>query len=326
MSLLLPYVFNDPLSFTQVIQMSLVGLAVCVLTGVVSGFRFSRNIRNRLEEISVGARNLAYGNLRYRLPFTGDTEVGDIALAFNEMAERLEIQVLALQQLAEENEQLIRETKVAAVSEERQRLARDLHDAISQQLFAISMMAATASKIADTNPEKCSGLVAEIEESARKAQSEMRALLLQLRPITLQNESLVDAITSLAAELEGKGAIKCRLSLTDNNISLPKNIENQLYRITQEGLSNVLRHAEANEVEISLSFSHNQQRLLLVIEDDGRGFSENDVSKTSFGIRSIKERATLLGGTAQWISIPSKGTRLEVRIPIVKTARGGDTH
>ena len=146
-SLLLPYVFNDPLSFTQVIQMSLVGLAVCVLTGVVSGFRFSRNIRNRLEEISVGARNLAYGNLRYRLPFTGDTEVGDIALAFNEMAERLEIQVLALQQLAEENEQLIRETKVAAVSEERQRLARDLHDAISQQLFAISMMAATASKL-----------------------------------------------------------------------------------------------------------------------------------------------------------------------------------
>ena len=178
------------------------------------------------------------------------------------------------------------------------------------------MMAATASKIAKTNPERCFQLVSQIEDSARKAQSEMRALLLQLRPITLQNENIVDAITSLAAELESKGTIRCQLSLAED-VVLPKNIENQLYRITQEGLSNILRHADASEVKVSLTFSNDQQRLLLAIEDNGKGFSKTDISKTSLGIRSIKERATLLGGTAQWISIPSQGTRLEVRIPIL---------
>lgn len=299
--------------------MTLLGIAIIVilisgLSAVVGGFQSTRDIRKQLEEISLGAKNLAYGNLEYRLGFQGNAEFDGIILAFNEMASRLENQVGALQKLAEENEQLLQDARVTAVSEERQRIARDLHDAVSQQLFAISMLAATASKIATSKPEQAANLIHEISQSANRAQSEMRALLLQLRPLTLQNESLPQALISLASELESKQTIKCNLDLDELN--LPKNIENQLFRIAQEALSNVLRHAEARQVNINLKSSKSRNRILLTIEDDGKGFALESVPQSSIGMRSIKERATLLGGTAHWITVPNQGTKVEIRIPI----------
>lgn len=315
-ALLLPPEFTASVNSAQLMSVAVVSLTAAVVTGVISGLHFTRNLRDRLEEISTGARNLAYGNLRYRLPFIDDPELGDIARAFNEMADRLEKQVAALQKISEENELLIEQTKMAAVSEERQRLARELHDAVSQQLFAISMMAATASKIAIRNPQRCAKLVGNIAETASRAQSEMRALLMQLRPVTLENQRLVQALSDLARELESKQVIRCELSLTD--VDLPKHIENQLYRIAQEALSNVLRHAQASKCKIELFVSGENNRLLFVVEDDGIGFQAADVPPTSMGLKSIRERAELLGGTVQWISIPSQGTRLEVRLPIAK--------
>ena len=207
---------------------------------------------------------------------------------------------------------MLQETKISAVSEERQRLARDLHDAVSQQLFAISMMAATVQKLADTNSERALALIKEISQSAARAQSEMRALLLQLRPLTLQNESLSEALRTLAEELESRQTIECVVDLDETD--LPKNMENQLYRIAQEGLSNVLRHAEASQVHISLKVSPDKRRVILSIEDNGKGFVPEQIPQSSMGNRSITERATLLGGTAQWLSVLGKGTKLEVRI------------
>lgn len=306
---------NGPTAFFTVIG---IAVAASTISAILGAFQSTKDIRKQLEEISLGAKNLAYGNLQYRLQFKGNAEFDSIILAFNEMATRLESQVNALQKLAEENEQLLQETKVTAITEERQRLARDLHDAVSQQLFAISMMAATASKIATTKPEQALGLVKEISQSATRAQSEMRALLLQLRPLTLQNESLPQALSSLAAELESKQAFKCSANL--DPVQLPKNIENQLFRITQEALSNVLRHAEATQVSISLKESEERRRVLLTIEDNGKGFILSKIPQSSIGIRSIKERVTLLGGTAQWLTIPGQGTKIEIRIPLTKEA------
>lgn len=291
-----------------------IGLVIAAISAVLGGFYSSKEIRSELEEITLGAKNLAYGNLDYRLPFSGNAELDGIIQAFNEMASRLEAQVEALQKLAMENEQLIQETKITAISEERQRLARDLHDAVSQQLFAIAMMAATASRLAEKSPEKTAGLIAEISQAATRAQAEMRALLLQLRPLTLQDESLAQALASLAAELESRQTIKCAVDL--DRVNLPKNIENQLYRIAQEGLSNVLRHAEADLVRISLKVTETPPRAILVIEDNGKGFVLERIPQSSLGIRSIQERCTLMGGTAQWLSVPGQGTKLEVRVPI----------
>jgi len=295
------------------------GLAVGIsaLSAVLGGFYSGRDTRRELEEITLGAKNLAYGNLNYRLRFRGNAEFDGIIQAFNEMASRLESQVGALQKLAEENEQLLQETKITAVSEERQRLARDLHDAVSQQLFAISMMSATALKVAEKKPEQALGLIQEVSQSATRAQAEMRALLLQLRPLTLQNESLTEALASLASELQGKQTIRCDVDL--DQMDLPKNIENQLFRIAQEGLSNVLRHAEASRVRISLKMSQANHRVLLIIEDDGKGFILEEIPQSSIGIRSINERSTLIGGTAQWLTVPGEGTKLEIRVPILES-------
>lgn len=307
-----PGIFGQ-ISAGAVVQMVFLTVGGATLLGLACGISFTRNIRGRLEEVSVGAKNLAYGNLKYRLPFTDDGELGDIALAFNDMADRLETQVAALQKLAEENEELIQKTKSAAVTEERQRLARELHDAVSQQLFAISMTAATASRLIEQKPEKCASMVKNIEEASSKAQAEMRALLLQLRPVTLENQGLVDAVSSLAEELQAKQGMRIDLDLED--VALPATMENQLYRVVQEGLSNVLRHAAADQVKIRLAASE-RRRIQLRIEDNGQGFDVNEVSKTSYGLQGIRERIASLGGTVDWLSYPGEGTRLEVRLPI----------
>mgnify|MGYP001059112208 CR=1 FL=1 len=311
----LTFILSDPT--TLLIAVALI-LVVAAISAFLGGFYSSREIRGELEEITLGAKNLAYGNLDYRLGFSGNAEFDGIIQAFNEMASRLEAQVEALQKLAQENEQLIQETKITAISEERQRLARDLPDAVSQQLFAISMMAATARRLAEKNPEKTASLIAEIPQPATRAQAEMRALLLQLRPLTLQNENLTQALASLAAELESRQTIQCDVEL--DNVDLPRNIENQLFRIAQEGLSNVLRHAEADRVSISLKVSETPHRVMLIIEDNGKGFVMEDIPQSSLGIRSIQERSTLIGGTAQWLSVPGQGTKLEIRVPISQEA------
>jgi len=312
--LLFPDLVCLPFDLTTVLGTIGISLIVAALSAILGGYYSSGDIRGELEEITLGARNIAYGNLDYRLGFKGNAEFDGIIQAFNEMASRLELQVGALQKLAQENEQLLQETKITAVSEERQRLARDLHDAVSQQLFAISMMSATALKIAEKKPEQAFSLLQEISQSAARAQAEMRALLLQLRPLTLQNESLTEAISSLAVELQSKQPLQFDVDL--DQMSLPSNIENQLFRIAQEGLSNVLRHAEASKVRISIKVSEAHHRVILMIEDDGKGFALNEVPQSSIGIRSIKERSTLIGGTAQWLSVPGKGTKLEIRVPI----------
>ncbi|MDI9418719.1 MAG: sensor histidine kinase [Firmicutes bacterium] len=295
---------------------ALAAAAGTFILAVIFGYEFSKSLHSKLQDITAGVKTLAYGDLSFRLPFTEDRDLGDIALAFNEMADRIDAQVSSLQKLAQENEQLIQQAKSVAIIEERQRLAQELHDAVSQQLFSIALTSATAAKIFDQDPQRASMLLRQIEQSANKAQGEMRALLLQLRPQTLENQPLVEAIRSLADELMAKMPIKCHLTLAD--LSLPAHVENHLYRIFQEGLANVLRHSHASQVEIRLESFENNSRVRLAIEDNGIGFSEEDISQTSFGIRTIRERVNELGGTAEWISVPGKGTRLEVRIPVRK--------
>lgn len=308
--------FDVSLQATEIVIISLVVMTGSIILGLIFGFQFSKNLRNKLEEVTIGVRALAYGDLDFRLNFTDDKDVGSIATAFNEMADRIEQQVTSLQKLAKENEELVVQTKSAAITEERQRLARDLHDAVSQQLFAISLASSTALRVLEQDLEQGIELIKNIEFSATRAQSEMRALLLQLRPEVLQDKKLNEAIGELANELETKMSLTCKLELTD--IVLPNHVENHLYRVIQEALANVLRHSQATTVQIKLQDLDQSQRAKLTIEDNGVGFDPKAIPQTSYGIQSIKERIGELGGTADWISIPQKGTRLEVRVPIIR--------
>lgn len=203
--------------------------------------------------------------------------------------------------------------KFSAVIEERQRLARELHDAVSQQLFAISMTATAVSRTIERDWERAKRQVQLIEEMASVAQSEMRALLLHLRPVHLDGKNLGQALTALVDELKQKVPMTITLEV-DNTIVLQPNAEDHLFRIAQEALSNTLRHSKAESMDIRLLQSGNQVHMSL--QDSGIGFDLEAKKQTSYGLLTMEERVNELGGSLQMISKPGEGTVIHIWVPM----------
>nr|WP_225419451.1 sensor histidine kinase [Lacticaseibacillus baoqingensis] len=209
------------------------------------------------------------------------------------------------------------ETKEEILTQERHRLARELHDSVSQQLFAAMMMlSALRSVMSQQSPDDPQlKQLTTIEGVINEAQAEMRALLLHLRPTTLEGKSLRDGIIALLQELQTKIKIEISWELAD--VQLGAAIEDNLFRIVQELLSNTLRHAKAHSLEVYLKPVANH--VVLRVIDDGVGFDPQTENTTgSYGLSNIQERAASLGGTAKVISFPNQGTSVEVRVPITK--------
>lgn len=212
-----------------------------------------------------------------------------------------------------EEERLWREqVRFNAVIEERQRLARELHDAVSQQLFAISMTATAVGRTIEHDWQKARRQVQLIEEMASVAQSEMRALLLHLRPAHLDGKSLGHALTTLVGELQQKIPMNIEMDV-DNSIVMRQENEDHLFRIAQEALSNALRHAKAENMIIKLY--RLDQNIHLVIQDDGAGFDVNKRKQGSYGLLTMEERVIELGGQFRLISEIDEGTAIYVTIP-----------
>lgn len=212
-----------------------------------------------------------------------------------------------------EEERLWREqVRFNAVIEERQRLARELHDAVSQQLFAISMTATAVGRTIEHDWQKARRQVQLIEEMASVAQSEMRALLLHLRPAHLDGKSLGHALTTLVSELQQKIPMQIEMDV-DNTIVMRQENEDHLFRIAQEALSNALRHAKAENMIIKLY--RLDQNIHLVIQDDGVGFDVNKRKQGSYGLLTMEERVIELGGQFRLISEIDEGTAIYVTIP-----------
>ncbi|MGG1639290.1 two-component sensor histidine kinase [Paenibacillus sp. FSL A5-0031] len=205
-----------------------------------------------------------------------------------------------------------KKVKFTAVIEERQRLARELHDAVSQQLFAISMTATAVSRTIERDWERAKRQVQLIEEMAAVAQSEMRALLLHLRPVHLDGKNLGQALTVLVDELKQKVPMKITLEV-DDTILLPPNAEDHLFRIAQEALSNTLRHSKAESMDIKLLQFGNQVHMSL--KDSGVGFDLEAKKQTSYGLLTMEERVIEIGGSLQMISRPGEGTVIEIWVP-----------
>ena len=232
--------------------------------------------------------------------------------AMNSVSNLLITQRKSLQKItderAETQDQLIQER----VIQERQRLARELHDSVSQQLFAASML---LSALTENNED---GLhqkpLRQIERIVQQAQLEMRALLLHLRPAALNNKSLTEGLEELLIELKEKVLFDIQYRLED--VTLSKGAEDHLFRIAQETLSNTLRHAQATEVDVL--FVERDGLAIFRVQDNGVGFKEDDGQGGSYGLQNVKERAIEVGGTCKIVSVPSQGTILEVKLPIQK--------
>lgn len=284
------------------------------IISVYTVFTSSGNIKVRLDNISVLITQFANGNYLSSVQFEERDEIGRIGKELNELGEKLQAQVKSLQRMADEKAEFASSAHKAAVIEERQRLARDLHDAVSQQLFALTMMSEAAVKQLDRNPEKAKAQIREVAAAALKAQTEMRALLLHLRPVDLSGESLKQGVEHLIVELQQKSQIDFRLAIPEELV-LSRTIEEHVFRIIQESLSNILRHADATEVTIELR--KRSSELFLYVRDNGKGFDVlNDAErKTSYGLKTMRERSEELGGTFTIRSSEEEGTYIDIRIP-----------
>ncbi|MNN32480.1 Sensor histidine kinase LiaS [compost metagenome] len=156
---------------------------------------------------------------------------------------------------------------------------------------------------------------------ASVAQSEMRALLLHLRPVYLEGKELSQGLLDLVRELKTKVPMELTLEM-DEELSLGKGIENHLFRIIQEAMSNTLRHSKADKMEIRIHRKMNVVKVTL--RDNGVGFQLDEKKQTSYGLSTMQERVREIGGSIQFITAPGKGTRIEIAVPVMNEENGGD--
>lgn len=226
-----------------------------------------------------------------------------------------------VQELSSRPQQVGVETREEILEKERHRIARELHDSVSQQLFAAMMMLSAINEKSGELPDKLQKQIQLVEKIVNESQSEMRALLLHLRPVKLEGKSLQRGIQQLLLELQTK--VQIRLKWEISEVSTLPGIEDHLFRIVQELLSNTLRHAKAKSLEVYLH--QTDQDISLRIVDDGIGFDATQQKTGSYGLMNIRERVSGMGGTCKIISFPKKGTSVEIRIPVAQKPEGGES-
>lgn len=312
------YIYLEPdsgLTTTLTFWLWLYCFIVLAGAGVYFSLRGSYLIKGRLSDILLFITTLRRGKFTERITIYEKDEIGLISEELNQLAEYLQEQVHSLQRLAEEKTELSKTAKAAATMEERQRLARDLHDVVSQQLFALSMMSSASLRLFDQDPEKARKQLEQISEIAGKAQGEMRALLLHLRPVQLSGESLCEGIVKLIQELKRKTSLTFEASI-DEIENLSNAVEEHIFRIVQEALSNILRHADATKVKLLLT--EDSGYIQLYIGDNGKGFDIYEERMASYGLKTMRERCEQIGGTYNIRSKTQEGTYIEIRIPALR--------
>lgn len=213
-----------------------------------------------------------------------------------------------------ENARRAQQTRRDAVDDERNRLARELHDSVTQSLFSASLIAERLPEVALRNADEGRQGLELIQQFVRGALAEMRALLVELRPAALAAAPLHEAIDQLAQALRGRRGITIAVNLAPAP-RLPASVQVALYRIVQESLSNVIKHARAGLATVQLSVEPPVQgegpwagTVSIHVQDDGRGFQPEQVGAGSFGIGIMRERATTIGARLDIASRPGDGT------------------
>ena len=215
--------------------------------------------------------------------------------------------------VAVENARLFAEARGKAALEERQRLARELHDSVSQALYGIALGAKTARKLVDQNPKQAADPLEYVLSLAEAGLAEMRALIFELRPESLEKEGLVVALEKQAAALRARHQIGVETTLCDEPEASP-DAKEAIYRIAQEALHNTVKHARARKVQISIECASGC--MTLEVSDDGIGFETTREFPGHLGLHSMRERAERLGGTFEVESAEGKGTSIRVRMPV----------
>ncbi len=235
---------------------------------------------------------------------------------FDESEKHLLLSLAQQAALAIRNAQLYGQAQELAATRERNRLARELHDAVTQTLFSASLIAEALPAIWERDSEKGRERLTKLRLMSRGALAEMRALLLELRPAALVETSLDDLLHQLGEAVTGREGVPVKVDIR-GECKLPPDVHIALYRIAQEALNNVVKHARSTQVNIDLEIQRDENRLpssiKLRISDDGRGFDLAKVSPERFGLNIMRERAHAIGATLQIQSQPGHGTQVTVQ-------------
>ena len=197
----------------------------------------------------------------------------------------------------------------AAVAAERSRLARDLHDAVTQTLFSASLIAEVLPRLWDRAPDEGQRRLEELRQLTRGALAEMRTLLLELRPSRLTETALGDLLRQLTEAVSGRARVPITLKV-EGQCRLPADVQVSLYRTAQEALNNIAKHAQASQATVSLYCRSDQVEL--IITDDGRGFTQKGVRPENLGLSIMHERAEAIGAKLKIDSQAEQGTRVVV--------------
>src|SRR6266487_1259079 len=294
---------------------------IAAFAGSVFGYVTARGITRRLKRLSVAADRWGHGDFSVLAHDASEDELGQVARQLNRMAEQLQNLLEARQKLA--------------TLEERNRLARDLHDSVKQQIFAVSMQIGATKVLLKRDIDAAEGRLNEAEKLVHQAQQELTSLIRELRPVALEGKGLVAALRELATEWAQQTNIVANLRVegaqetqtqghpqgmplpyprvegsqkTQGVQTLPLSVEEALFRVAQEALANVARHSKATLVQMILTTT--DEKVTLSIVDNGQGFDTTRQGYLGVGLLSMQERMKALGGDVQVESTPGKGTRV----------------
>lgn len=230
---------------------------------------------------------------------------------------RVQMYIQGEQVAAEMRRQYLQQASESATRTERQRIARDLHDTIKQQLFSISISAATAEVYWSKDLSKAQAAIVDIQQVLKEAQVEMQALLQQLGSTPLENTKLADALQTQAEALKYRSGLEMNLTIGDlpPDELLPEGTQETIFRLVQEAFANIARHARATSVIVALQQS--ERALHLMVSDNGKGFDTN-IARAGMGLTNMRERVAALGGSIEVQSAPGQGTTNHITVPFLQ--------
>jgi signal transduction histidine kinase len=285
----------------SLLMISVILLVLITPIGGCFGLLTTRGMVRRLRRLATATTHFAAGHYTQRVPLSRQDEIGELEQHFNRMAEQLEESSAAQRKLTDQNARLA----------ERERISRELHDAISQDLFSLRMLASGLEGAVATNAD-LHPYIETLEQATDGMLRDMRALLLELRPVQLEEVGLAQALENLALTYRTRLGINVRAEI--QAVSLSEQAQQALFRMAQEALTNAVRHAEATVITLVLRASSGQAEF--VISDNGKGFEPEEGQKAhGLGLGLMQERVQELGGTFSLQSTPGAGTQIAISIP-----------
>ncbi len=291
------------------VALGIISVVVSGATGGLLGYYFG----NRLSLLGRVSAAFAAGQLGERVPVQGRDQLSVLGEQFNHMADTISQQIVDLHQLAEANARLAAEAEGLARLEERNHLARELHDAVKQQLFGLNLTLGSIPALLDKKPDIARQRLAQVVGQTQAIQEELDQIIKQIRPVSLQDQGLVTAVRQLAAQWSAQTGVTAEVDAQQEQ-EAPFRIEQALYRVVQEALQNIGKHADASLVQIKLFYD--RDRLTLQVYDDGIGFDPAQVdTHQSFGLQNMGQRTAELDGVFHIDTSPN-GTQIEITVPL----------